>query len=188
MDNYPNELAPEFDECGAVKTPFHEWWPNVKHAFQNVPETVAENWLHRHWGQSPFSWIPSQSYAFSMEEFPSNNLPDVLNRMHDYEEGSQKALDQGKFICGDHPVRPWRHEPLWLVQYMRDHHSFPSPIIVLDNSDNHLATTAEISEVANGCPIGLILIEGHRRHQIGLYLHSISQLQDQVSICRLKPV
>ncbi len=38
MDSYPKQLAPEFEESGAVKTPFEEWWPPVKEHFSIVPE------------------------------------------------------------------------------------------------------------------------------------------------------
>lgn len=50
MDSYPKQLAPEFEESGAVKTPFEEWWPPVKEHFSIVPENVACYWLHEHWG------------------------------------------------------------------------------------------------------------------------------------------
>ena len=188
MDNYPEHLAPEFEEDGAVRTPFDEWWPRVRGEFPNVPEIIAKEWLHRHWGRSPFGWIPSRLYHFSIERFSSDELPNVLNRIHDFEAGGQEALEQGKYICGDHPERPLRCEPLWLVQFMKKHRGFPSPIVVLDNTDNHLVTITEVPEREHIYPSGLILVEGHKRHQIGVYLRSINQLQDCVPVCRLKPV
>jgi hypothetical protein len=186
MDDYPEHLAPEFEESGAVKTPFGEWWSRVKDEFPNVPEIVAKDWLHRHWRHSPFSWIPSRSYEFSIENYPAEELTNVLNRIFDFEPDGHRALEQGKYICGDHPERPWRLAPIWLVQYMRTHGNFPSPIIILDNSDNHLVNTPEIPSYVHDHPQGLILAEGHTRHEIGLYLHSINQMNDFVSICRLK--
>lgn len=188
MDNYPNNLAPAFEEGGGVATPFDEWWPKVKSEFPNVPEIIAKEWLHRHWGCSPFSWIPSNSYNFTLEKFSSDKLPNILNGQHNFELGGAKALDQGKYICGDHPQRPWRLDPIWLVTYMKEHMDFPSPIVILDNNDNHLENVAEVPEHYRDLPSALILVEGHRRHQIGLYLRSVKQLQDCISICRLTPV
>ena len=42
MDDYPEHLAPEFEESGAVKTPFKQWWARVQPSFPDVPENVAE--------------------------------------------------------------------------------------------------------------------------------------------------
>lgn len=70
MDNYPEHLAPEFDEGGAVVTPFSEWWLRVQFDFPNLPENVAEQWLHRHWGHSDYAWLPSQLYEFREAVWP----------------------------------------------------------------------------------------------------------------------
>jgi len=54
MYDYPENLAPELDDGGGVVTPFEDWWPCVKSGFPNVPDIVAREWLHRHWGALHF--------------------------------------------------------------------------------------------------------------------------------------
>lgn len=189
MDNYPKKFAPKLDEGGGVVTPFDQWWPQTQNHFSNVPEEVAKEWLHRHWGHSPYGWLPSDLCSFSLEDLPSAELGNVLNRIHRFEVGGAKALDHGRFLCGEHPKRPWHFEPIWLSVYMKEHGKFPSPIIVLDNRDGILSKTKSIPEREQNLPHGLILIEGHQRHQIGMYLQSVDRLKDSVQMYRitLKP-
>ena len=186
MDGYPSDVAPEFEEGGAVSTPFNEWWLTAKFRFPNVPEEVAREWLHRHWGHSPFSWIPSRCYAFSYERLLSNRLVEVLSGVHDFEPGGQRALDGGRYLCGDNPAHPWPLEPIWLVKFMKEQGDFPSPIVILDNRNNHLVALPETPERYKDLPPGLILLEGHKRHEIGVYLQAIGQLRDEVQVCRLE--
>lgn len=188
MDRFPAHLSPIIDEPSKAKTSFNEWWPKVKSSFPTVPDIIAKDWLYRHWGTSPFGWIPSRSYRFTMEKLPADELPNVLNRVFQFEADNLRALDTGRHICGDHPGvpnRPWSRDPVWLLAYMRQHGNFPSPITILDNRDNHLKTMPNISDRIRGYPQGLLLAEGHTRHVIGLYLRSIGQFNDAVPICRL---
>ena len=82
MDDYPEELAPEFEDSGAVKTPFDIWWPQVNHHFENVPENVAKQWLHRHWRHSPYSWLRSKNYKFNLTNWESKKLGEIWSRWY----------------------------------------------------------------------------------------------------------
>lgn len=185
LNNYPEHLSPEFNEDGSINTPFEVWWPRVKSFFFNVPEEIAKEWLYRHWRYSPFSWIPSQLYNFSIEAYPTSSLVKIRNRVYDFDENNVETTEHGKYLCGDHPDRKWRIEPLWLVDYIKENGIFPSPIVILDNRDNHLSSIADLPNFVEDHPQALILAEGHKRHEIGLYLHSIGKMKPSISICRL---
>jgi hypothetical protein len=58
---------------------------------------------------------------------------------------------------------------------MLEHGDFPAPIIVLDNRDGHLSEPEDV-------PAAHILIEGHKRFNRALYLHSTKRLNPTVSI------
>lgn len=185
MDNYPQHLAPEFEKNGAVKTPFEEWWPRVKRHFPKVPDEVAQEWLHRHWGQSPFRWVQSNIYTFGLEKMPSSCLTSIRSSWSEFKKDNSPALNQGKYICGDHPDRPWGTDPIWLATYMRENCNFPTPIIVLDNTDDHLSDTNYYKDIRMPYPQNLVLIEGHTRFNIGLHLQSIGKLDKHIFIYRL---
>lgn len=182
MDNYPEALAPDFEPDGAVRTPFSEWWKIVNGSFPNIPTEVAEQWLHRHWGQSNFGWMPSSKYDFKKEQYPLSVLSQIRTNWSNYEKDNQSALDQGKFICGDHPSRHWPSDEIWLVKYMRNENSFPVPPIILDNHNGHLEDTEASPIWAKTLPQELILIEGHTRLNIGLYLSSINELSEPIEL------
>jgi hypothetical protein len=62
MDNCPPALTP-FD--GPLAIPFSQWWPRVCRNFPGVPENVGEQWLHRHWGRSPYRWLRLREYQYT---------------------------------------------------------------------------------------------------------------------------
>ena len=189
MNNYPDIVTPIIAGTVQSKTPFNAWWPTVKHHFPNVPDIIAKDWLYEHWGTSPFSWIQSRRYDFVIEDMPAQNLPNVLSRVFGFAAGGgDKAHETGRFLCGDQttpPARPWPRDATWLVNFMKTHGRFPTPIVVLDNTDNHLSRAMDVPPAVQRYPKALLLAEGHTRHVIGLHLLSTGQLQDTLSICRL---
>ncbi|GHA88680.1 hypothetical protein GCM10009069_09600 [Algimonas arctica] len=186
LDNYPEELAPSFDSSGAVSTPFRDWWSAKQISFPNVPEEVAREWLHRHWGLSTFHWVPSEKYNFFREKIDSTELRKIRTSWSRFREDNTPALDQGKFICGDHPSRKWPFDKIWLEKFMRAEASFPSPIICLDNRNGHLARLQDVPAIDKSLPNEMILVEGHTRLNIGLYLQSIDAMATKVEIFRLE--
>lgn len=178
MDNYPQHLAPEFEEAGAVKTPFEEWWEGVRASFPDVPEEVARHWLHEHWSHSPFGWLPSDRYSFRLLDFPGDRLAEILSGWDGF-KGSNECMNHGQHLIEGTPAKLGYRT----AAYMTAHRDFPTPIIVLDNRDGHL----EIAEPrppkwAPVFPKALILIEGHRRLNMGLYLSAIGRLKPFVKI------
>ena len=60
--NYPEHLAPEFEEGGGVATPFYLWWERVKAEFPAVPEDGAKYWLCEHWSHSYYDWLCTERH------------------------------------------------------------------------------------------------------------------------------
>ncbi|WP_372501711.1 hypothetical protein P7L66_25985 [Tistrella mobilis] len=77
MDCYPEHLAPDFDEWGGIATPFDVWWARAQRFFKNVPEEVAQYWIHEHWGHSNFGHLKSQKYSFEKILWPLNSLSEI---------------------------------------------------------------------------------------------------------------
>lgn len=167
LDNYPEHLAPEFDEGGGVKTPFEEWWARVHGAFPMVPEDAARHWLHQHWKHSPYSYLRSRNYTFSRLDWQMDQLVDIRSRWSDFNAPQSENLQHGQYLLtlDEYPT----------TTFMTEHRMPPARIIVLDNQDGHL--TKEYSEAdRDGVPAGYVLIEGHRRFNLCLALHAQGRL------------
>jgi hypothetical protein len=165
----PEHLAPEFDEFGQVKTPFEEWWVKVQRHFSTVPEEVAREWLHRHWRHSPYCWLPSKDYRFKMLEWTSNLLFEIKYRTCNWD--AQRCEEHGKYLVEDNTFQG----KYFLKEFMLTNKDFPTAIIILDNRDGHLEQGKGCVPLYEDIPKGYVLIEGHRRFEIALYLSRKNQ-------------
>lgn len=177
MDNYPEHLAPEFDEGGGVATPFEEWWPKVKDAFPHVPEDVARYWLHEHWRHSPFEYLPSVDYRFELQEWPAQQITEIRSRLSNFQEGNPACQEQGEYLVEHFPTG----KPYKTAEYMLQHGEWPVPIIVLDNRDGHMAAD-KVDVPWKALPVAYTLIEGHRRFPIGLHLLRTDRLKPTLKV------
>lgn len=175
MDNYPEHLAPEFDEGGGVKTPFNEWWPRVRDDFPTVPEEVAREWLHRHWGHSPYEWLKSADYRFERVTRPTEWLKDVRYSLNKFSDDFGAVWERGKFLTGEH-LNLWGGT--WLTKYMLGNGDFPTPPILLDNRDRHLVD--QMYGDPDYFPPRYIIVEGHNRFELGYYLSVLGQMKPQL--------
>jgi hypothetical protein len=166
MDNYPAHLAPEFEESGAVKTPFDEWWGRAQSSFANVPEDVAREWLYRHWKHSPYSYLTSKNYVFNRKRWP--RLKTIRTLWSDFKADNAGALRKGEELVNLKP--DWMP---YVPKYMLKYKTFPAPIIVLDNRDGH--QNREYPQ-EDKLPCAYVLIEGHTRFNTGIYLQSVGKL------------
>jgi hypothetical protein len=167
MDNYPENIAPEFDEGGGVKTPFDVWWETAKKHFVNVPEELAEHWLHEHWNHSPFGFLESRSYDFDQTNWPLDQVGQIRSRLSNYEIDGKDCLEHGRYLLDTRTYRT--------SEYMKEHGSPPSPIVVIDNNDGHLKRDYTEAK-KDRTPDGYILAEGHRRYAIAFALSKRGQL------------
>ena len=184
MDNYPKHLAPEFEDGGAVATPFEEWWLKAKDHFSRVPEEVARTWLHEHWSHSPFSWIPSKDYQFELIDWKPDELRQIRSGWCNFSLDNEGCLAHGLHLIRQFPIG-WRYKT---ADFMREHGCFPVPIIVLDNRDGHLVSGQPPVPAYTGIPAAFVLVEGHRRFNMGLYLASIGQMRSPCKVWLLTRV
>lgn len=103
-------LAPRRDE------PFDSWYARAGSHLSNVPDEVAREWIHRHWGQSSYEWMPLLGLHFSLEEWP-------LDRLLRVAVGSRGRQDA--YEVRENPGQ-------WVQDYMDKHGTWSTPIIVLE--------------------------------------------------------
>ncbi len=81
------DLAPYGHET-VSEEPFVDWWRRVRPAIPHVPECVAEQWLHRHWGHSSYeSCLPLGRMRFELQSWPLEAL-----------EGIELSEDWGRIL------------------------------------------------------------------------------------------
>ncbi len=178
MDDYPSELAPELDEGGGVATPFETWWASVRYAFPHVPEVVARQWLHEHWGHSPFSWLRSADYRFRSISWRGVDLCSVRSGWCNFDPKGDECRQHGKHLLTGMPPT-FKYDT---AIYMAEHRDFPVPIVVLDNRDGHLRAGVPPTPSFCEIPIAYVLIEGHRRFNMALYLISTGKFVYEASV------
>lgn len=125
-----DHVAPRIEEA------FETWHERVGAALPNVPPEVAREWIHRHWAESPYNWMPLDAMRFAEQEWP-------LNRVLAIGVGSLNSPDA--FERREDPGQ-------WVRDYMEKHRTWSTPIIVLDNQPSFDADFHRHH-----------LLEGHRR-------------------------
>ena len=169
-------IAPHGDVWN--KEPFAEWYARVKDEIPHVPACVAESWIHRHWGYSPYYWLPLARLRFEKQSWTNSEILRIGEGLADR----------------DRPFSPeWSDEfgheksyarESWLGRYMLEHRTWPAPIIVLDNTRRRVRDRRWITPLAR-----FHLIEGHRRSAYHHYLatHGLALDAHEVWLVTIAP-
>jgi hypothetical protein len=112
----------EFD-----KESFAEWHARVGHRIPQVPSNVAEHWIHRHWGHSPYEFLPLARLRFESQTW-------TLEKLRAVQFGWDSRSSASDLTRLDQPMI--RNTPL--ARLMLAAGTWPEPIIVLDNDDGLL--------------------------------------------------
>ncbi len=166
-----DDIAPVGE--GQEREPFSLWFARVEHRIPNIPRNVAEHWLHRHWGDSPYYGMPLEQLRFRQEGWSNDKFIEI-------ETGPQWSF--GKRVeayLHDPSYRPRQTDMLW--ETMSRHGTWPQPIIVLDNP------TGFAGPMATTIRSRWLLVEGHLR---ATYLHYLitdgrAQPTHQVWVCSM---
>lgn len=140
----------------------------MKANFPHVPQEVAKYWLYEHWGHSPFAWIPSAEVRFELVDWAADDLKAIRSRWCDYSISNQECLNHGHYLL---------RLNYRTAAFMKENRKPPTPIIVLDNRTGHFKAGDGLVPKREGeFPASYVLIEGHRRFNLALALHSTAQL------------
>ncbi|KYK46009.1 hypothetical protein A1D31_34285 [Bradyrhizobium liaoningense] len=174
MDDYPEHLTPPKDDRGNVdQEKFSEWWAWAKPFFLGVPDLVARYWLYEHWGWSPYRWVSSREHRFEEILWSANDLHKIRSEEDDLREDQTKSFSWGRRLIEN------KEYVYRTARYMLEHRTFPVPIVVMDNTDGHLNSA---NARAVNFPHAYILMEGHRRFSMALYLVSTNRLNPIVPV------
>ncbi len=141
------------------KEDFDEWWARHSDTLPHLDPLLCEQWIHRHWTQSPFAFLQlddltCQSVKMAPDEIFGSihrEWAQTLNPKHDLSVFQQKI--GGK----KHPTAAAIDDGTW-----------DFPIITLSTPDGVRGLKGEFPEMK------LVLVEGHQRHR---YLHALYQFE-----------
>ncbi len=110
-----------------------------------MPENVAEHWVYRHFGHSPYAFLPLQRLRFERHTWTNRQFDQVTF-------GDDWRWTTNDLSRLDHDG----HRSSWLGANMIEHGTWPEPILIFDNASG-------LSD-SSGVPMGRWhLLEGHQR-------------------------
>ncbi|WP_038966976.1 hypothetical protein [Bradyrhizobium diazoefficiens] len=178
MDDYPKKFEPARDQFGGIDLDrFPEWWKKASKFYRGVPEECARYWLFEHWGVSPYSSLKSREYIIERQTWPAAKILEVVSSWCRFDPEHNACREKGEELCKKRMLNGDRYPT---ATYMLEEGEFPTPIVVLDNLDAHMSEDRVGRR--DGLPVSLVLIEGHRRFNIALYLLTQDKLKPNVDV------
>ena len=147
MDDYPEHLAPLNADSWNPES-FRSWWARVEEHLPDVPRNVAKQWIHRHWGQSPYRHVPSNTVTFSLQGMTAKEILEIVP------VGKDDYAEWGDYLISLYTRGEYKRPATGVILRRR---VWPAPPIILDNrSPPQYGWAAEL-------PSALLIIEGNRR-------------------------
>ncbi|WP_417832429.1 hypothetical protein [Terasakiella sp.] len=172
MPLFDNSYAPRGEKWG--KEPFEDWYKRIHDQYPQIPKCIMKQWLYENWGSPLYDFIELSDYTFTQVTW---NTGELLNVYSDMCKTLERCIGHGDVLCNG-PQFESGGNPL--PGYMLAEKKFPVPIIINDNFDGHLHQYDEY------LPPRYILMEGHCRFNIAMYLHHEGQFSPTVEIWLMK--
>lgn len=123
------------------------------------------------------SILRSGDYHFELVTWKAERFFEILSTWNRYNPDQKETISHGHRLVDDWEFK----EPYRTSAYMLEHGDFPAPIIVLDNRNGHInPNTVEFPYQT--LPVAYVLMEGHRRFNIALYLHTTQRLKPEAQL------
>jgi len=143
------------DEGTWETEPFSSWWERCAAGLGHLHPQIAEQWVYRHWTNSPFKNLPLERLRWRLEEWET---PKILSDVHvrDGFGPFEAALDFK--ILGTNEIEPYKS--------LRSMCTWSCPIVVIDTPDGVHDHGEDIPNVR------YCLVEGHQRVR---YLNALAK-------------
>ena len=136
------------------KEKFDTWWERTKHLIGHLHPLIAEQWIYRHWTQSPYCYVPLQNLGWQQEKWNTEAIyKDIFVRPSfgpNRPESDFKAFSD-KYMGSSEPRKTIRSLGTW-----------DFPIVVIRTPDGLRSEGVHYR-------VPYCLIEGHQRQ---LYLQA----------------
>jgi hypothetical protein len=143
------------------KEKFNVWWERNYSQLSHLPAKLCEQWVFRHWYNSPFSFVPLDTLSCDLVEL---NVEDIIESIHRETGGSlNPEFDRSVF------EKPRTGGTTPTAEAFKNNGTWDYPIIVL-TTPNGLKGSKTLYPDARK-----LLVEGHQRHR---YLNTLHYFED----------
>ena len=156
---WPERLKPVGEGDGTFnKQTFSDWWQSHGAELSHLPADLCEQWIHRHWMHSPFTFLPLDTLEYrrltwSGEEVLSRAYRAWGGELHpqfDYETFQRRGGED-------------RHQTARAI----DDGTWDFPMVLLSTPNGVIDGGEERPQVR------YVIVEGHQRHR---YLNALHEL------------
>lgn len=153
-NTWPRELKPTAHQV------FEPWWARNGARLAHLDSRLVEQWVHRHWGDTKFRFIPLETLKWRLETWPTErvlsavhlNEPNPPDPEHDFESFTELGPKATA------TARGWNNG------------TWDYPIVVLETPFGASTYGGDFPDAR------FVLIEGHKRWH---YLHGLSHRQEK---------
>jgi hypothetical protein len=150
---WPDHLRP-VNEGEWNKEAFENWWERFGGELGHIHPKICEQWIHRHWTHSPWSFLALPSLTWEVRNY---SAADILGELHREFGGELNVeFDYKTFQRNGYD----KHHTAQAL----DQGTWDYPIVTL-------STPSGITTLDGDFPnVRLVLVEGHQRHR---YLNAL---------------
>ncbi len=154
---WPQALRPNGHDT-SEKESFESWWAKHKRTLPNICKPIAEQWIYRHWDNSPFSFLPLDTLTWETRTYSSE---DFLANVHFFFGSPAEAEWDYKVFHGENngDGMPLQTAKDWV------NGTWSFPPVVLDTRNGFRCTTGDFPCTR------LLLVEGSKRYRYLNALH-----------------
>lgn len=154
---WPDRLRP-IGEGSFHSETFADWWTRNRAELGHLPPDLCEQWIYRHWTQSPFAFLPLDTLECERRIYPGEKLLASIYRAFAGTLHPQFDYDTFQRNGGDH-----RHATALAL----DSGTWDYPMVLL-------STPYGVSNLGKlHRDVRLVIIEGHQRHRYLNALHAL---------------
>ncbi|MEY3833527.1 MAG: hypothetical protein RLZZ130_1005 [Pseudomonadota bacterium] len=156
---WPNALEPR-GEGTFEKEAFAAWWERNQSKLTNLPADLCEQWIFRHWTNSPFTFLPLDSLAVERNRWEGDFLLKSIYRAFGGELSVQFDYDTFQGKGGDDRLQTAK---------ALDSGTWDYPMVLL-------STPAGVMDLDGPHPnVRYVIVEGHQRHRYLNALHALGK-------------
>lgn len=156
---WPEHLKPRGEGDGTFnKQSFENWWQCHSAELAHLPPDLLEQWVHRHWMHSPFTFLPLDTLKCQRQSWSGEEVLGRVHRAWGGELHPQSDYDTFQRQGGDTRLRTARS---------LDGGTWDFPMVVLSTPNGVI----DGGELRAG--VRFVILEGHQRHR---YLNALHYL------------
>jgi hypothetical protein len=156
---WPEHLKPIGEgDGGFAKQPFADWWHYHRQELGHLPADLCEQWIHRHWSHSPFTFLPLDTLRCERSSWTGE---EVLR--HAFRAWGGELHPQFDYETFQRKGGADRHQTARAL----DAGTWDFPIVLLSTPNGVIDNGLVHSDVR------YVIVEGHQRHR---YLNALHHL------------